>query len=291
MTIDRLINLLAAMTLIEMMISIGLGVRWSEIVLLGRAWNVIGRALLANYVLVPAAAVALLAWFHPKPMVAVAFLVVAVCPGAPYGPPFTAVAKGNVSLAVGLMVLLAGSSALLAPLLLGLLLPLATRSSAVEINVARLVGTLLGAQLFPLSVGLLVRTRQPSLAERLQRPARFVSVSLNLLTLAVILFAQGRMLSQIHIKGYLGMSSLLTASMVAGWVVDRHGQNAKGLILTTAVRNVGVALVIASASFPGTAAISSTIAYALFQTIIIALVAFIWGRLTPTTTLLHKRAA
>ena len=53
------------------------------------------------------------------------FLICAVCPGAPYGPPFTGMAKGKVGVAVGLMVILAGSSALVAPLLLHGLLPFA----------------------------------------------------------------------------------------------------------------------------------------------------------------------
>ena len=67
--------------------------------------------MLSNYVLVPAAALALLMVFRPQPLVAAGVMIVAVCPGAPYGPPFTALARGNVSRAVGLMVLLAGSAA------------------------------------------------------------------------------------------------------------------------------------------------------------------------------------
>src|SRR5215475_7902524 len=117
MTIDKMINLLAAITLMEMMVSIGLGVRVSEVLSVAESRGLAGRALLANYVLVPAAAVGLLLVFHPEPMSAAGFLVAAVCAGAPYGPPFTGMARGNVSIAVGLMVLLAGSSALLAPLL------------------------------------------------------------------------------------------------------------------------------------------------------------------------------
>jgi BASS family bile acid:Na+ symporter len=45
-------------------------------------------------------------------MVAAGFVVLAVCPGAPYGPPFTAIAKGSVAVAVGLIVSLLGTLAL-----------------------------------------------------------------------------------------------------------------------------------------------------------------------------------
>jgi hypothetical protein len=105
---------------------------------------------------------------------------------------------------------------------------------------------------------------------------------LNLLTLAVILFVQFRVLLEIHLLGYIGMLFLVIATMVSGWLTGgRESQDRKGMVLTTVVRNVGVSLVIVTSSFPGTAAVGSATAYALFQTIVIALVALAWGRLTP----------
>jgi hypothetical protein len=53
------------------------------------------------------------------------------------------------------------------------------------------------------------------------------------------------------------------------------------MVMATAVRNVGVALVIATASFPGTKAVAAATAFALFQTLAVALAALAWGRLTP----------
>lgn len=291
MTIDKMINLLAAITLIEMMISIGLGVRVSEVLSVAEGPRLAGRALLANYILVPAAAVGLLLVFHPEPMNGAGLLVAAVCAGAPYGPPFTRMAKGNVSLAVGIMVLLAGSSALLAPFLLGVLLPVVAKGTAMKIDVFKMIGTLLGAQLLPLTFGLLIRNRRPTLAKRLEKPASILSLLLNLTTLAVILTVQGGMLAQIHMRGYFGMLCLVLMSLAAGWSMTRRGEDPKVMVLTTSVRNVGVALVIATASFPGTAAITSATAYALFQTIVIALVAVVWGRVKPCMPMEYKRAA
>jgi len=286
MTVDRFINILAAITLIEMMVTIGLGVTLSELLRVSRSWGLVARAVLANYILVPAAAVGLLLLFRATPMVAAGFLVAAVCPGAPYGPPFTAMAKGNVPVAVGLMVILAGSSAIIAPLLLQFLLPLMAGDTPLKINVVKMVGTLLGAQLLPLCVGLLVRHQHPSLADRLKRPAGMLSALLNLLLLAAILFVQFRGLAEIRLVGYVGMLSLLLATMLAGGLAGgRRRENRKGLVITTAVRNVGVGLVIVTGSFPGTAAITSITVYALFQTLVVLLVALAWGRLTPAEIL------
>ena len=56
----------------------------------------------------------------------------------------------------------------------------------------------------------------------------------------------------------------------------------KAMAIATSVRNVGVSLVIATSSFPGTQAVTAALASALFQTILMAIVALGWGRLPLT---------
>ena len=101
MNTDRLINVVAAVTLVELMLTIGLGATLAEVSSVAKDWRGVLRAFVANYVLVPAAAVGLVLLLGAHPMVAAGVMVVAVCPGAPYAPPFTALAKGRVDRAVG----------------------------------------------------------------------------------------------------------------------------------------------------------------------------------------------
>src|SRR5215831_15457261 len=101
MTIDQLINVLVTITLIEMMVAIGLGVTFVDLAGVARNWRLVARAALANYVCVPAATVGLLLLIDPHPLVAAGFLILAVCPGAPFGPPCARIAGGNVPAAVG----------------------------------------------------------------------------------------------------------------------------------------------------------------------------------------------
>ena len=279
MAIDQVVSLLAAITLIEMMVTLGLGIDASNVLAVGKDWKLLARALLANYVVVPFAALTLVLLFNADPMVATGFLVAAVCPGAPYAPPFTAMAKGNVAVSIGLMVVLAASSALLAPLLLGLFVPLIAGSTAVKIDVVKMIGTLLGAQLLPLCFGLWVRRANAALSDKLKRPASVLSAFLNLSLLIVIIVAQFRTLSEIHFRGYFGMFCLVLVTLAAGLAFSKPGPKdiTKSIVLTTGVRNVGVSLVIVTASFPGTAALTSATAYAIFQTLMIAGIALAWG--------------
>jgi BASS family bile acid:Na+ symporter len=283
MAADRFINILVTITLIQMMIGIGFGVTFAEIVRVARNSALLVRAAIANYLCVPAIAIGLLLWFRSPPMVAAGFLIVAVCPGAPYGPPFTALAKGNAAAAVGLMVILAGSSVIAAPLLLRLLLPMVAGNSPLKIDAARMVKTLLASQLLPLCAGLFVRQWRLALAERLKGPFDRLSVALNFCVFALILAVHFRMLAGIRLMAFAGMSALVIGTFACGWLLGESGSGSrKPMGFSTSVRNVAVSLVIATASFPGTPAVTAALAYGLFQTVVLALVALIWGRFEAT---------
>jgi BASS family bile acid:Na+ symporter len=279
MTTDRLINAVVTVTLIEMMLTVGLGVTFVDLVGVARNWRLVARAAVANYVCVPAATAGLLLLFGAQPAVAAGFLILAVCPGAPYGPPFAAVARGNVAVAVGLMVILAGSSAILAPILLYLLLPLMSGSEPLKVNAVKIVGTLLVTQLLPLGVGVAVRQWRPLLADRLRKPGNLAGKVLNLIAVGFILVAQFHLLAEISPRAFVGMLALLIASWAAGWLLGGPGtEGRKVMTLTTSLRNVGVGLVIATGAFAGTPAVTATLVYGLFEVVGTLLLALSWGR-------------
>jgi BASS family bile acid:Na+ symporter len=278
MSLDRLINILVTITLIEMMVLIGLRVTFAEIMTTVRDWRLVGRAAAANYLFVPLVAIALLIGFDASPAVAAGFLILAVCPGAPFGPPFAGVARANVPVAVGLMVVLAGSSAILSPLLLRVLLPWVSGGEVPRIDLIGMVGALLLTQLQPLLLGLVVRHWRPQLAERLLSPFELVSKILSLSVAALILASQFHMLAEIRIRGFAAMLILLAASLAIGWLAGGSGSDdRKTMALTTALRNVGVGLVIVTANFAGTAAVSAALAYGIVEVFGSLLVALWWG--------------
>jgi BASS family bile acid:Na+ symporter len=281
MTVDRLINILVTVTLIEMMASVGLSVTFAELIECTKKWRLVVQACIANYVCVPAIAVGLLLLFNAAPMVAAGFLILAVCPGAPFAPSCVSLAKGDVALSVGIMLLLAASSAILAPLLLQLLLPIVGGSEALQVDGLKIAGTLLLTQLLPLCAGLCVRHWKSRFADKLQKPAALVSASLGLLVVGTILFVHFHLLMEIPLRGYLGMSALLVASWVAGWLLGGWGRETrKAVSLTTSLRNVGVGLVIATGNFAGTAAVTATVVYGIVEILGSLLLALWWRRQT-----------
>jgi BASS family bile acid:Na+ symporter len=279
MNLDQIINLLVTITLIEMMATVGLEVTVAELAGVAQDWRLVARAALANYVCVPAAAVGLLLVFDPHPMVAAGFLVLAVCPGAPFAPPLTAVARGNVAVSVGLMALLAASSALLAPLLLEWLLPVVAGGDEIPaVEAHKIVTTLLITQLVPLCAGVAVRHWRPDLAARALPTAKRASLILNLVVIVLIFVAQFPLLLEIRPRGLVGMAALLCASAASGWLLGGPAAaTRRAVALTTALRNVGVGLVIASSAFAGTPALTAAVAYGLFEVAGSLLLALVWN--------------
>lgn len=291
MRVDAIINLVATVALFFMMVAVGLGLSIWDLLKVARDWRLALRAGIANYLLVPAAAVGLIFVFQPEPMVAAGFLIAVVCPGAPFAPVLTALAKGRVAMAVGVMAILAGSSAIIAPLLLRFLLPLVAGHSDLTIKSMKIISTLIMSQFLPLGLGLALHHAKPLPAERLRAPLNRFSTLLNLGLITLILVAQFKLLQEIRLSGYLGMSIMVAATLLAGWLLGGSGSNQrKTMAITTSARNVGVALVIVASSFPGTPVVTAATAFALFQIIAVVLVAVAWGRVSSDTHELSKAA-
>jgi bile acid:Na+ symporter, BASS family len=282
MDVAALIKVLNVVALAAIMLSIGLGVRIEQIVAALRKKRLVLSAVTVNFVLVPLVTSGLLRLLEAEALVAAGFLILAVCPGAPVGPPFTALAKGDVAFATGSMIILAGLSAVLAPAILTLVLPWFADEGHLRFDYLAIVKTLFVTQLLPLGIGLAIYAAWPKIAERSAKPLALIANLLLLALVGLILANHFEMLQAVRLRGWLGMLLLLGASLTMGWYgggSDRAMRRA--MAITTGVRNAAVGLVIASANFAGTAAVTAVVAYAFVS--IFGTLAFVLGtdRLTP----------
>jgi BASS family bile acid:Na+ symporter len=262
-------------------VSIGLTVRFDEVLASFRQTRLVVRAVVANFVLVPLVTVGLLYIFQAAPLVAAGFLILAVCPGAPVGPTFTRIAGGDVSLATGLMVILAGLSAILTPALLTGLLNWLTPASDLHIDYVAIAITLLMTQMLPLAIGLGCHQWLPQVSRVLARPISLLANLLLLTVVALILATQYEMLADIRPRGWLGMLLLLAASLGIGWLCGGPAQAARhALAVTTGLRNAAVGLVIVAANFAGTPAVTAVVAFALVSIFGTLAAAALLGRAT-----------
>jgi BASS family bile acid:Na+ symporter len=257
---------LTSLGLVATMLAIGLKVHVSEIFAAARQIRLVVLALVANFLLVPAATVGLLYLFNPEPLVAAGFLILAVCPGAPFGPLFATIAKGDLPSAIGLMVILAASSAILSPLLLAALLGQFLPAGDLHVSPLSIVQALSITQILPLVIGIGIYEKFPSFAASIVKPLSLIANVILLSVVILLLIAQFPTLAQIRLRGWFGMLLLLVASVVIGWLCGGPAlATRKTLAVTTASRNAAVGLVIVANSFAGTAAATAVVAFALFS--------------------------
>ncbi|WP_406696177.1 bile acid:sodium symporter [Singulisphaera sp. Ch08] len=264
MNTQSLISLLNVTALVTMMLSMGLQVSFEDLLASARPTRLLVMGLLANYVFVPAVTVGLLNLFRADPMVSAGFLILAVCPGAPVGPPITAIAKGNVPWAVGMMLILAGLSALATPPLLSVLLARVAPDRGLHVNALAILQILLITQLLPLLLGLGIHHGAPKFTRLIVRPVGLLANVLLLALVGLIAVTQYETLAAIRLRGWIGMGLLMLASLGIGWASGGPAvATRKALAATTATRNAAVGLVIAANNFAGTPAVTAVVAYGL----------------------------
>jgi BASS family bile acid:Na+ symporter len=263
-----LIKPLNVAALVAIMLSIGMTVTFEQVAESAKHHLLVVFGVLANFVLVPLVTVSLLAAFQPDPLVSAGFLILAVCPGAPLGPAFAHIARGDVSMATGSMVILAGLSVVLSPILLIVLLGWVASERNLSVSYLAILFTLLVTQLLPLALGLVIHRVAPQLTQKLVKPIRAIANVLLLSLIAAIILAQYETLADIRIRAWLGMVALFASSLGIGWFCGGlNVEKQKSMALTTSTRNVAVGLVIAGGSLAETPAVTAVVAYGLFCTL------------------------
>jgi len=284
MSMDQVLNIVALVTLGELMFYVGLSASVPDFVETLRDAKVVGQGILANYVLVPAVTLGFIMVFRPHPLVGVGILLLGVCPAGPYGPPYAAIAKANVGQAAGLMIVLAGFAPLLSPALLHVLTPIVSGDQTVHVNVLNVVQTLLVGQVLPLLAGLAVNHWEPQLAAKWVKPAGQLTKLLNLVFLTLVFYTQFDSLLKIRFFEFIGLLLLTISSVAVGWVLggpDRAGR--KGMALTTGVRNNGLGVAIATGSFAGTPAVAAAAVFGVVGILSTLVFAVVWGKLAQAS--------
>ena len=155
--------LVALAFLASAMFSVGLDLTARQIVEPLKNRRLVGAALLANVVLVPLLALAIVRLVPMDHALAIGIVVYALAAGTEGGPKFVQLAKGNAGFAVGLLALLLSITVVCMPMALSLAVPDA------HVDRGSLLVKLFMAVVVPIGAGLVIRATRAGLADRLER--------------------------------------------------------------------------------------------------------------------------
>jgi BASS family bile acid:Na+ symporter len=224
------------------MAAMGLGLTVSRIATPLRDGRMVVLLLLANFVVVPAVAIAAARLLPMDKDSATAVVLIGCVAGAPFLPKLAQLAKADVALAVGSMVLLMVVTVGYAPIVVPLVIP------GVTVDPLAVAQSLVLFMLIPLGIGLLVRARLSELADSWVGPAgQASSVGLLLGITSALLVSWQDVIGAIGTWIFVGVAIVLVAGLVGGWLaaVGRPGDRVL-LGLATAQRNIAAAIVVAT---------------------------------------------
>jgi len=224
------------------MAAMGLGLTISRIATPLRDVRMVLLLLLVNFVVVPAAAIAAARLLPMEQDAATAVVLVGCLAGAPFLPKLAQLAKADVALAVGSMVLLMVVTVGYAPIVVPLVIP------GVTVDPLAVAQSLVLFMLIPLGIGLLIRSRLPELAGSWVGPVgQASSVGMLLGITSALLVSWQDVVGAIGTWIFVGVAIVLVAALASGWLagVGRPGDRVL-LGLATAQRNIAAAIVVAT---------------------------------------------
>ena len=261
----QIVVLVLKASIAALLLGIGMRASVADVLALWRRPAALLRAVLAMYVLVPLAAVALVRLLHPVRPVGAAILVLAVSAGAPVLTK-KLLKLDRESYVLGLSVTTSLLAIITVPAWISFLAPLFGSDASVE--PVAIASVLAKGFLAPLVVGMLLRLALRDRAEAISMGVlKVAGIVLGLAGLTLIVASFGLIVS-VGWESLLALAALALVATAIGHVVggpDPGERTALGV--SCASRHVGIAMLAASAT-PGKATIALVLAYLLVATLV-----------------------
>jgi BASS family bile acid:Na+ symporter len=243
--LSALQNVFTLLFVVTSMLAMGLSLTMPQILAPLKNARLVVMALVANFVVVPAAAVLLARLIPMEQPYQIGLLLLATAAGAPFLPKLAQIARANVPFAVGLMTLLVVVTVGYLPLVLPLLLP------GVAVDALGIATQLFLEILVPLAVGLFMKARYEEAAAGLQpHMAQISNISMALLLVLMLGLNLGKVLGMFGSGAILAVAILLAVALAGGYLLGGPGADTKQVLaLGTGQRNMAAGFAIAASNF------------------------------------------
>ena len=242
-------------------------------------------ALVCQLLVLPVICFGLVVLFDLPPLLGIGMMLLAASPGGTSANLFSHLFRGDVALNVTLTAINSIIAIATLPIITNLAIAWFDREDSVSLQLGKVVEVFV-IVLAPVAVGMLVRSRQPDFASRMDKPVRIGSaIILAVLVLGILLDQRE------DVAGYLAEIGIVTAlfcaiSLVVGYVIPKAAgimeSQAIASSMEIGVHNATIAIFVAVEVLEVTEASIPAAVYSLFMFVFAA----IWGwflsrRLSP----------
>jgi BASS family bile acid:Na+ symporter len=236
--------------IIASMLGVGLKVRGAEVLSAVKSKGLMTRALLANFVLIPAVGILCARIIPMKPELAMTLVILACAPGGLSALQFLTKAKDEESLSFvgGIVIVMSLLAIFISPALIALALP---HEMSLTTPYARAFGFLLVFLLVPLLLGVIVNQKARTIAPKLAKIIALIGTLAFVVVIVMTLRMTKEAKATVGKWGILGMLVFILFSMFIGWLLGGPRKETRPLLATaSSMRFVALGLAISVRSFP-----------------------------------------
>lgn len=271
----QIVKYLLMFSVMISMLGVGMRTECGQVLDVAKRYQLVMRGVLANFLVVPVIFYLALNLGPFRPDVVIGLLIMAAVPIAPMVPMFASMAKGDFHYTVGLMIIVALLCVPLTPLILEFSLP--KSEAGLEIDGLRIIKTLLTVQLIPIGIGMVINHFSRTWAEKLLVVVPKVGQIGLVISIVLIIVLQGKLIIELGVLPNVAVVLAIFVALLIGdlMMLGETASRRRSLALATAVRNVGLGLLIVNNNYPGTPAVAVVIVFATLSMV----VAFVYGKL------------
>ena len=253
------INLMSSLFVVVYMFSVPLETTSGEIIGTLARRNLMGRALLANVIIIPILGVIIARFFDLPPEIRTGLHLLALTPGGLLALQFARVSKGNRTFAVALLFVFCLLAILITP---GLVLLFFPREGAGRLPFVKLIMMLVLLIVMPAVIGRGLQRLIPKHAPRLGLWLGRLSIVIFIIAVATAGRYKLPAIKAMGTNGIAAIVLLIVGSWVVGWLLGgAEIRNRKVLAIASSMRNIGVCLPIASNYFLRTDVVIPIVAF------------------------------
>lgn len=246
-------NIFLPVALVIIMLGLGLSLKLQDFSKIVARPKAILVALVVQILLLPAICFGIVSVSALPPSMAVGMMLLAASPGGPSGVLYTHLAKGDTALSLALTAINSLVALVSVPLITNLsLLHFYGSGQIIPLQVEKFL-QFFALALVPASIGIAIQHRYPALADRMERPVKFLA---TLFLAAVVLFAVVGQWELIITWGpVVGLAALAynLASMAVGYVVPLlfrlERRPAIAIAMATVIHNAAFVITLALSEY------------------------------------------
>jgi len=259
---ETLMTVVAAATVFSVMFVIGLGIVPREFRWVWRHSGLVAKGLFSVLIAVPALALVAARAFELSRPAEIGIVLMAISPGAPVALRRSIGAGGHRSFAPALQILVAMLAVVSMPVSIALLD--VVYAGHATIDPRHLARQVLTAQLLPLGLGILIRYRWPAGAAWIEpKLARIATVLLALLAVLAIVDI-GQVVVNAGPRIVLAIATVTALALAVGHLLGGPDPATRTAVaISSAIRNPGLALLVATLNAAAPEIIATVLAYLL----------------------------